>query len=84
MRDESSSGFVYGFTSFVEKVICGGVIMMIQFILDKRSQCTEEQCDNQDDMAWFYRLVVGYGIGVVTILAELIGVFHRYLVKWQK
>merc|ERR1711892_442809 len=79
-QDESTSGFVYGFTSFVEKVVCGAVIMIIQLILDKLQNC------NQHDhyMPWFYRLILGYGIGGVTILAALSGLLHMCLTKRTK
>ena len=76
-KDESSSGFVYGFTSFVEKVICGVVIMAIQFALDRL-----ENCNKHDHyMPWFYQFIVGYGIGIVTILAAIISLVHFWLTK---
>ena len=74
-RDEATSGFVYGFTSFVEKLVCGAVIMSIQFILDKMDPV---------DMPPFYRSIVGYGIGGVTILTAIIASFQLCLSKWEK
>ena len=73
-RDEATSGFVYGFTSFVEKLVSGVVIMSIQFILDKMDPL---------DMPPFYRSVVGFGIGGVTVLTAIIAAFQSALSKWE-
>lgn len=73
--NESTSGFVYGFISFIEKISSGGVIMAVQFVLDRLQNCEE----HGKYMPAFYELIVGYGIGGITMLALLMGALHTGL-----
>ena len=51
--------------------------MVIQFALDRL-----ENCNKHDHyMPWFYQFIVGYGIGIVTILAALVSLVHFWLIK---
>ena len=58
--DERSSGFVYGFTSFVEKIIGSAVFMLIQYAVDLTNQ-------NETLLSETYRRIVSYGVGSVSV-----------------
>ena len=69
--DESSSGFVYGFLSFIEKVINGGVIMFIQIGFEKMKSCPIHA--HLIDQFYMYLLAIGVGgtVGLCVIVSAI-------------
>ena len=59
-NDEGSSGFVYGFTSFVEKILGSAVFMFIQYKIDSKNQ-------NEGLLAETYKEIISYGVGSVSV-----------------
>ena len=73
--DESSSGFVYGFLSFIEKIVNGGVIMLIQVGFEKMKSCPI----HAHLIDQFYMYLLALGVGAVVIICAFTAVVHWWL-----
>lgn len=71
-NDEGSSGFVYGFTSFVEKILGSAVFMFIQYVIDSKNQ-------NEELLADTCREVVSYGVGSVSVSVAFLAFIFQLL-----
>lgn len=75
-ENSTSAAFVYGAMSLTDKLACGGAIMAVQYL----SPCNDEMVPNgpceENGCGLFYCRVMGYGIGIITVLAILSNLLH--------
>ena len=67
--DESTSGFVYGFISFIEKLASAVVIIAVQSFIG--------QLETDDQVGQGYKYIVSYGMTTLTILAAVVALVHH-------